>query len=171
MTARLHVVLYKPLIHWNTGAIGRTCLGFGAKLHLVKPLGFELDDTKIRRAGLDYWQHVDLAVHENWQDFQDAELSRFSAAYLISKQDKLGEMSLLQTEFDFRSNDHGEADVALIFGNEDKGLTGLPESALRWPSVYIPMAPEIRSYNLANSVNVVLWEAFRQRHKQGGPGA
>ena len=64
-----------------------------------------------------------------------------------------------------------EADVALIFGNEDKGLTGLPESALRWPSVYIPMAPEIRSYNLANSVNVVLWEAFRQRHKQGGPGA
>ena len=58
----LHIVLYKPLIHWNTGSVGRTCLGFGAKLHLIRPLGFDISDKAVKRAGLDYWPHVDLEV-------------------------------------------------------------------------------------------------------------
>ncbi|CAM9605704.1 unnamed protein product [Choristocarpus tenellus] len=64
--AHLHVVLFRPLIPNNTGSIGRTCLGFGASLHLIRPLGFDLSDKQVKRSGLDYWSHVDLHVHDSW---------------------------------------------------------------------------------------------------------
>ena len=133
---------------------------------MVRPLGFELDDKKIKRAGLDYWQHVDLKVHEDWAAFEASQLEQFTATYLVSKEDKLGETNLLDTSFDFSwPEGRRRAEIGLIFGNEDKGLTGIAEHMLAHPRVYLPMSPHIRSYNLANSVSMVLWEAHRQLKK------
>lgn len=145
----LHVVLVEPEIPQNTGNIARTCLAAGARLHLVEPLGFEIDGAALRRAGMDYWEKCD--VHR-WKSLDAlraaADGGRFF--FLTSKARRP------YWAAEFRHGDH------LVFGRETRGL---PESLLAAEREHlwtIPMAPEARSLNLATSVGIVLYEACRQ---------
>ena len=168
---QLNVVLKSPIIPWNTGNAGRTCLGFGAALHLVKPLGFDPSDKQAKRAGLDYWPHVNLFIHDDWDSFErdvlGPELNH--NGFLFSKQDKHGQVPLHDVNF-FPTltppppPPPSTAKVALIFGSEQKGLDGISEHSLATlPRVYFPMnTSAIRSYNLSSSVAMGLSEAWRQ---------
>lgn len=145
----LHVVLVEPEIPQNTGNIARTCLAAGARLHLVGPLGFKIDDATLRRAGLDYWDQCD--VHR-WDSLADLRAGAGAARF-----------HLLTTK---ATRPHWEARFAdgdhLVFGRETRGL---PESLLaseRGNLLTIPMQPGARSLNLATSVGIVLYEACRQ---------
>ena len=111
---RSSVVLLQPLIPHNTGAIGRTCVGLGASLHLIEPLGFRLDDAAVKRAGLDYWPKLDVTVHANWEAYADAELTLGRKAFLLTRLGRYGEQSIFDTEFPQGENDS----VALVFGSE-----------------------------------------------------
>jgi len=144
-----HVVLHQPEIPDNAGNVGRTCVALGAKLWMVRPLGFRLDDRHLRRAGLDYWQHLDWEAVDDWA----ALLDRLSGRrfWFLSKRAERA-----YTDADFSRGD------ALVFGGESRGL---PEAILApWPDrcLRIPMAAEARSLNLAVSVAVVGFEAMRQ---------
>jgi tRNA (cytidine/uridine-2'-O-)-methyltransferase len=142
-------VLYRPEIAANVGAIGRTCVAAGARLWLVRPLGFHLDDRHRRRAGLDYWEHLDLTVVDDLaQVVADPSITRL---WLFSTK-----AQRLYTEVTFRPDD------ALVFGPESRGL---PERLLQEhpeQAVRIPMRPEARSLNLANAAAIGLFEALRQ---------
>ena len=146
----MHIVLYAPEIPQNTGNIARTCAATGSVLHLVEPLGFELSDKYLKRAGLDYWHLMELHVHPDF----DALMAEYPQARYHFATTKAP-----------RSYDavRYEPDDFLVFGCETKGL---PESLLS--RVYdrcirIPMRPEARSLNLSNSVAIVLYEALRQQ--------
>src|SRR3954469_15392684 len=159
---RLHIVLHQPEIPYNTGSVGRTCVAVGAKLWLVRPLGFRVDDYYLRRAGLDYWEHLEWQVVEDWQDLlsklpaepeQRAEPEQPSRRqWLFTKKAK---RSYLDAQFQ-------PAD-ALIFGSESSGL---PDSLLdahpTHSQLRIPTRPEVRSLNLSNAVAVASYEALRQ---------
>jgi tRNA (cytidine/uridine-2'-O-)-methyltransferase len=147
-----HVVLVEPEIPPNTGNIARLCLAAGAHLHLVQPLGFSLDDRYLRRAGMDYWEAVQLSVWENWDVFRAAHLTGTPPRHylLTTKTDRP------YVDAAFRPGDY------LIFGRETRGL---PESLLLAEPdrlLTIPMAPAARSLNLATAVGIVLFEALRQ---------
>ncbi len=155
----LHVALVHPEIHWNTGAVGRTCLATGARLHLIRPLGFSLDASQVRRAGLDYWPRVDPRVWESWPDFE-AELEGLGAAFFFSAEAK---RTLWETEFPDRT--------VLVFGRESVGLSAEIRERYRDRLVRIPMAdPELRSLNLSNSVAISSYEALRQRGERARRG-
>jgi len=147
--ATLSVVLHEPLIPNNTGNIGRTCVAVGAALHLVHPLGFDLDEKKRRRAGLDYWPRLDLSEHASWGAYLQAS-GRARRWYFATQ----GGRDLF--EADFLPGDH------LVFGKETGGL---PES-IRKPQadrvLVLPMRPGERSLNLATAVCAALYEAVRQ---------
>ncbi|MCG8651930.1 MAG: tRNA (cytidine(34)-2'-O)-methyltransferase [Pirellulales bacterium] len=144
-----HVVLYQPEIPQNTGNIGRTCVAVGAKLWIVRPTAFRLDDARLRRAGLDYWQHLDLEDTVNWEDLlQKLAGRRF---FYFSR---FAARSIWDVSF-------APQDV-FVFGRE---TSGLPETILQPddPSALrIPMRPQIRSLNLATTVGIVLYEHQRQ---------
>jgi tRNA (cytidine/uridine-2'-O-)-methyltransferase len=146
---RLHVVLVEPEIAANTGSIGRTCVAVGAMLWLVRPLGFHLDDRHLRRAGLDYWEHLDYRVVDHLDEVA-ATLGR----------DRLWSFSTkaagIYIDAAYRAGD------ALVFGPETRGLprhwlNDRPDRAVR-----IPIRPEARSLNLANAVAIAVFEAVRQ---------
>lgn len=142
----LEVALYQPSIPPNTGNIARQCVGMGARLHLIGPLGFGIDDKDLRRAGLDYWPHLDLISHNCPEDFLTWLGQR--RCWLISKFGKLR----------YDQCDYQDGDV-LIFGNEIKGV---PQSwHERWPDriAHIPILGNVRSYNLSNAVALVLAQA------------
>ncbi len=144
-----HIVLYEPEIPSNTGNIGRLCVGTHAKLHLIKPMKFLLNDKYLKRAGLDYWNKLDLEIHDSWADFQK-KYENARKYYFTTKAQKS------YTDISFHDGDF------LIFGPETRGL---PESMLKnnWDNAYtIPMTKDIRSINLSNSVAIVLYEAVRQ---------
>ena len=146
----INVVLVEPEIPANTGNISRTCAVTGARLHLVKPLGFDISDKAVRRAGLDYWDKLDLTVYENLDEFL-ARHGRETLYYLSTKAKRR------YTDVTFPD------DCWLLFGRETRGLPeelvfSHPETALR-----IPMGPTRRSLNLSNSVAIVVYEALRQR--------
>jgi tRNA (cytidine/uridine-2'-O-)-methyltransferase len=144
------IVLLAPEIPQNTGAIGRLCVCLGIPLHLIEPLGFELDESRIRRAGLDYWPHLDLHVHANW----DAYLQSATPGRLLFLSTKT-ERSLYSCQF--AAGDH------LVFGRESTGLP--PEFYTHYAEQLftIPMPGEhARSHNLSNSVSIAAYEAFRQ---------
>jgi tRNA (cytidine/uridine-2'-O-)-methyltransferase len=145
-----HVVLVHPEVHWNTGNIGRTCLGAGAWLHLIKPLGFSLDDRNVKRAGLDYWRRVNLRVWENFESFElDMTLRPEEAAVFAKGADRsFREMDLPRRGF-------------LIFGSETRGL---PDMVLgRYPDgrYHIPISGDIRCLNLSTAVGIALYESLR----------
>lgn len=143
----MHIVLVEPEIPHNTGAAGRLALATGSTLHLVKPLGFSLDEKSVRRAGLDYWKDVDLKVWENFDDFLSAHPG--ARLWLLSTKAK---NSLWETSFN--------EDDFLVFGPETRGL---PESWLDDRGIRIPMSKDsTRSLNLATAVAIVLYEAQRQ---------
>ena len=150
-TARLHVVLLEPEIADNTGAIGRTCVAAGAALWLVRPLGFRLDDSRRRRAGLDYWPHLALRVVDSIDDV----IRHFGSDRLWWFSTKAPR---LYTSASFRNGD------AFVFGPESRGLPArLIEPAVASNrALAIPMRPEARSLNISNSVAVGLYEAVRQ---------
>jgi len=153
----LHIVLTHPEIPHNTGAAGRLCLATNTRLHLIKPLGFSLDDRQVKRVGLDYWKDVDLQVWESWDDFE---------SFISNEQKKENppKVHFLTTKTD---KPHWSASFSdgdyLIFGSETKGI---PESLLAKYSdslLTIPMVPNsTRSLNLSTSVGIVLYEAVRQ---------
>ena len=152
--SRTHVVLVHPEIHWNTGNAGRTCLATGATLHLVKPLGFSLDEREVKRAGLDYWEHVDLRVWPSWAAFEH-ELPSLGDAYFFSTK---------ATRLFWDAPLGGASSVVLIFGRETGGLPA--ELHARYHDRFLSMpilSPRVRSLNLSSSVAVALYEVLRQR--------
>lgn len=145
---RLHVVLVEPEIPQNTGNIARTCAATGAVLHLIEPLGFEISDRYLKRAGLDYWQYLDLKIYPNLEDFFSKNQGNF---YFLSTKAK-----------NKYSDVRFEGEVYLFFGKETKGL---PEELLRAhasSSLRLPMKENIRSLNLSNSVAISVYEVLRQ---------
>lgn len=150
MSCKLNIVLMQPEIPHNTGAIGRLCVGLNCRLHLVRPLGFALTAAQLRRTGMDYWEHLRLTVHDNWDQFMADEQP--DHVWLASTH---GTRNLYDCRF--------EADAYLIFGSESRGLPA--ELHIRHAeSIFrIPMpGPHARSLNLANATAVVMYEAYRQ---------
>jgi tRNA (cytidine/uridine-2'-O-)-methyltransferase len=146
----LHIVLIEPEIHTNTGNIGRLSLATGAHLHLVRPFGFELSDKRLKRAGLDYWQHIELTVYKNTADFFEKNKNK-SMAFLSSHGTK-----------DYTQIPYNE-DCMLVFGKESKGLSSEITTGFNQHLYKIPLYSEhIRSINLANAVAVVIYEGLRQ---------
>lgn len=150
----LNLVLYQPEIPQNTGNVARTCAATGATLHLIRPLGFAIDDKKLKRAGLDYWHLLDIIYYENEADFF-AKNKDARCFFLSTKADKS------YTDVIYQDNDF------LMFGPETRGL---PEELLlknHEQCVRIPMVSEARSLNLSNSVAIVAFEALRQNGFSG----
>ncbi len=147
----MNIVLVGPLIPQNTGSVGRTCVATGASLHLVEPLGFDIDEKAVRRAGLDYWKDVDLHVHSGWSACEAA---------LALPPDRLWFFSARATRpyttARFRPGD------ALIFGRETTGLGDERLAELGAQALAVPVPGPVRSLNLATSVGIVLYEALRQ---------
>lgn len=151
----IHVVLVHPEIHWNTGNAGRTCLATGATLHLIEPLGFSLDEKQVKRAGLDYWEHVDLKVWPSWQAFE-RELPKLGEPYFFSTK---------ATRLFWDADLGAPENVVLIFGRETGGLA--PEIHDKYHARFLTMplaSPLVRSLNLSTSVGIAIYEVLRQRH-------
>ena len=146
----IHIVLYEPEIPQNTGNISRTCAVTGCHLHLIEPLGFDISERSIRRAGLDYWKYLTVSTYANWDDFR-------------SKND--GEFYFCSTKGQQCHSDvsyPSDRDIYFVFGKESRGL---PETLLRDNydrCIRIPMRSIVRSLNLSNSVAIVVYEALRQ---------
>jgi len=150
----IHVVLVHPEIHWNTGNAGRTCLAVGATLHLIEPLGFSLDEKQVKRAGLDYWEHVDLRVWPNWGAFE-SQLPTLGEAFFFSTK---------ATRMFWDAPLGHPRDVVLIFGRETGGLPSELHERYRDRFVTMPIAsPVVRSLNLSTSVGIAAYEVLRQR--------
>jgi tRNA (cytidine/uridine-2'-O-)-methyltransferase len=146
----LHIVLIEPEIHTNTGNIGRLSLATGSHLHLVKPFGFELTDARLKRAGLDYWQHIELSIYENTTDFLE-----------MNKDKKMAFLSSHGTK-DYTEIPYAK-DTMLVFGKESKGLSSAITNRFKDDLYKIPQYSEhIRSINLANAVAVITYEGLRQ---------
>lgn len=149
-----HVVLVHPEIHWNTGNAGRTCLATGSTLHLIEPIGFSLGEREVKRAGLDYWKHVDLRVWPSWEAFEK-ELPTFGEPYFFST-------SASRLFWDAPLG--APNGVVLIFGRETAGLPPELHERYRDRFVRMPIASSsVRSLNLSTSVAVALYEVLRQR--------
>lgn len=148
----IHIVLVEPEIPPNTGNIARSCAATGVKLHLVKPLGFSIDDKTLKRAGLDYWPYVDLEVHESLEEF----LKKYKdmPIYLATTKG-----ASRYTDVTYEEN------AMLLFGKETAGLPGTLIDEYKDRTIRIPMGRDtrLRSLNLSNSVNIVLFEALRQQ--------
>ena len=146
----LHVVLYQPEIPHNTGSVGRTCVAVGAKLWLVRPLGFRVDDYYLRRAGLDYWEKLNWEVADDWEDLL-RRLPAGSRPWLFTKS-----ATQLYTKVEFKRGD------VLVFGRESQGLPPALLAAHGERQLRIPCRSDVRSLNLSNAAAVVLYEAVRQ---------
>lgn len=149
----LHVVLHQPEIPPNTGNIGRSCVAIGAKLWLVKPLGFSLEEKQLRRAGMDYWPHLELEVVENWAELTErlAEPLQAGRAWFFTKA-----AQKIYTQVTYQAGD------ILVFGSETSGLP--PAIVDRYPeqTLRIPMRQQVRSLNLSSAAAAVMYEAVRQ---------
>lgn len=148
----LHVALLAPEIPWNTGNLGRTCVATGSQLHLIRPLGFSLDEKRVKRAGLDYWPHVAPRLWDSWSAFEDQLPS-------------LGEPLFFSAEGTHDLWDVNLTDVSvLVFGSETSGLPPAVRRSYEDRLVSIPMSPgPVRSLNLSTAAAVVIFEALRQR--------
>lgn len=144
-----HIVLVEPEIPQNTGNIARTCAVTGAKLHLVHPLGFKIDDAKLKRAGLDYWHDLHIEHHDSYADLR----AKYPDARFFCSTTK---GSSAHTDFTYQEGDF------FVFGKETKGLAPEILAENRDTLIRIPMLPVMRSLNLSNSVAIVVYEAYRQ---------
>lgn len=148
----LAVVLWRPLIPNNTGNAARTCVATGTPLYLIRPFPFRLEESRLKRAGLDYWPHLSLGVLDD--------LTPLKASGRLVPITRRGLTSF--HDFEFRDGDK------LLFGPEDKGLS--PELQEAGPSVFVPMFGRVRSLNLSNVVSMVLYQALHRVGRPGGPG-
>jgi tRNA (cytidine/uridine-2'-O-)-methyltransferase len=157
----MHVVLVHPEIHWNTGNAGRTCLAVGATLHLIEPLGFSLDARQVKRAGLDYWEHVDVRVWPDWTSFERVLPALGRPFFFSTRAPRL-----------FWDAPLGEAEeVVLVFGRETGGLPSALHERYRDAFVTMPIgSPHVRSLNLSTSVGIAAYEVLRQRRARTAAG-
>lgn len=147
----MNIILHQPEIPANTGNIGRTCVATNTVLHLIEPLGFRLNEKEIKRAGMDYWEHLDVRRYMNFEEF----LQKNPGAKIYMATTKAHKS---YTEVEFAPDDY------IMFGKESAGI---PEEILvdyEDTCIRIPMLPKIRSLNLSNSVSIVLYEALRQNN-------
>lgn len=150
---KINIVMVEPEIPQNTGNIARSCAATGAKLHLVKPLGFEISDKYLKRAGLDYWDKVEIEEHESLQDFLNKYKPEENNMFYASTK-----ATHCYSDVDYSKYE----EVFILFGKETKGL---PEDLLQKyieNTIRIPMRHTLRSLNLSNSVNIILFEVLRQ---------
>lgn len=155
---KLHIVMVEPEIPQNTGNIARTCAATDAKLHLVKPLGFELSDKYLKRAGLDYWDKLEIEIHESLQEFLQKYPPEENAMYFSTTKGKQCYSDINYTKSE---------EIYILFGKETKGL---PEDLLQKyikNTIRIPMRKHLRSLNLSNSVAIVTYEVLRQFNFNG----
>lgn len=146
----LNIVFFEPEIPYNTGAIARTCALTDTRLHLIKPLSFSIDDKAVRRAGLDYWPLVDLHVYENYEDFKSKNPGVILYCATTKGQTRYSDVKFKDEDF-------------IMFGRETSGLPSEIMEENHDTLITIPMIPELkRSLNLANSANIILYEALRQ---------
>lgn len=151
MPHELNVVLVEPKIPVNTGAIGRLCLATGSTLHLVEPLGFEINDTQLKRAGLDYWKHVQVVVHKSLEDFFAAIPEESPKVFFSTKAETI-----------FYDHQFEEGSY-LFFGSETEGLSKEIRNTYAQTIYRIPQYDDrVRSLNLANAASIVVYEAIRQ---------
>lgn len=158
---KLNIVMVEPEIPQNTGNIARTCAAIGAKLHLVKPLGFEITDKYLKRAGLDYWDKLEIEEHENLNEFLKKYKPEENNMYFITTKGKK-----IYSDIDYTKMN----EIFILFGKETKGL---PEDLLKKNienALRIPMKENLRSLNLSNSVAIVAYEIFRQKEFDGLQG-
>ena len=150
----LNIVLHEPEIPANTGNIGRTCCATGTRLHLIEPMGFKINEKSVKRAGLDYWDKLDVVIYDSYADFVEKN-PNVKIYYATTK----APQSYDEVSY--------EEDCYIMFGKESAGI---PESILvnnEETCVRIPMNPDIRSLNLSNSVAIILYEALRQNQFKG----
>ena len=155
---KLHIVLVEPEIPQNTGNIARTCAAIGAKLHLVHPLGFDISEKSVKRAGLDYWDKLEIEEHESLEKFLEKYTTTKNNMYLVSTK-----ATHVYSDVDYSSQE----EIFLLFGKETKGL---PENLLKDnldKTIRIPMGYAIRSLNLSNSVAIVAYEVMKQYNFEG----
>ncbi|MCP3954031.1 MAG: tRNA (cytidine(34)-2'-O)-methyltransferase [Desulfobacterales bacterium] len=145
-----HVVLVHPDVHWNTGNIGRTCIGAGACLHLIRPLGFSLDSRQVKRAGLDYWPKVNLATWDDFESFKTALQVHAEEIILLTKNGRTPFWSM-----------PAPPRLFLIFGSETKGLPAAILDQYPEATYHIPVSRKIRSLNLSTAAAIVLYESLR----------
>ena len=147
----MHIILHQPEIPANTGNIGRTCVATGTSLHLIEPLGFHLNEKEIKRAGMDYWEHLDVTRYVNFEEFKE----KHPGAKIW--------MATTKAKHSYTDVSFGPDDF-IMYGKESAGI---PEEILveyEPTCIRIPMLPQIRSLNLSNSVAIVLYEALRQNN-------
>ncbi len=157
---KLHIVMVEPEIPQNTGNIARTCAIIGAKLHLVYPLGFSIDDKHLKRAGLDYWDKLEIEEHESLEQFLDKYKTEENNMFFATTKAQHCYADVNYTKFK-------DEDVFVLFGKETKGL---PEDLLQKyieKTIRIPMRPVLRSLNLSNSVCIIAYEILRQINFDG----
>lgn len=149
-----NIVLYNPQIPNNTGAIGRVCVNTGAKLHLIKPLGFDIDEKAVRRAGLDYWEKLSPIIWEDWKSFEAANREKGNFFFATTKKDR--------PFFDasYQAGDY------LIFGSETQGLPASLLEVYHNACVTIPMTKEGRSLNLSIAASIVLYKAIEENFER-----
>ena len=155
---KLNIVMVEPEIPQNTGNIARTCAAIGAKLHLVRPLGFSIDDKYLKRAGLDYWDKLDIEEHDSFKEFLEKYKPEEHDMYFITTKG-----THCYSDIDYSKMD----EIFVLFGKETKGL---PEDILKKyieKTARIPMRPTLRSLNLSNSVAIVAYEICRQKSFEG----
>lgn len=155
----LNVVLFEPEIPPNTGNVIRLCANTGARLHLIEPLGFPIDHSKMRRAGLDYHELARLKIHKGWHEFLYAESPDVKRMFAITTK---AEKNLYESAF--------QANDWFVFGSETKGMGRLLQEFPQANRLRIPMRPDNRSLNLSNAVAVVAYEAWRQLGFTGSAG-
>ena len=148
-----HVVLVAPEVPWNTGNIGRTCLGAGAFLHLIKPLGFSLESRDLKRAGLDYWHKLELRVWDDFNGFQKGMAPHTDEVALFSKNGSNPFWSMPSPDRLF-----------LVFGSETRGLPKSIISSCEFATYHVPITKKIRCLNLSTTVGIALYESLRFSH-------
>ncbi len=155
---KINVVMVEPEIPQNTGNIARTCAATGAKLHLIHPLGFDISEKAVKRAGLDYWDKVEIEEHKSLIEFLEKYKPERNNMFFVTTKGKHTYCEPNYKEME---------EIFLLFGKETKGL---PEDLLQKyidKTIRIPMRPTLRSLNLSNSVNIVLYEVYRQKNFEG----
>lgn len=150
MKVERHVVLVEPQVPWNTGNIGRTCLGADTFLHLIKPLGFSLGNRELKRAGLDYWHKVKLSIWDDFKSFHHQMAPGKEEVAVFTKSGSIPFWSLPSQDRLF-----------LVFGSETKGLPEALISRYKYATYHIPITSEIRCLNLSTTVGIALYESLR----------